>query len=346
MSNPFAIPFVNKREIGDSVFNILAGDVGGTKTNLAYYRISEKNFELLKEGSYPSANYTNLDDILEQFIVENKLPKPHRICAGVAGPILHGKAEITNLSWVIEIATIQKRMGINDVFLLNDLEATAYGLAALTRNDLIRLHEGDESIKGNIAIIAPGTGLGEAGMYWDGKAYHPFPTEGGHCDFAPRTDLDIELFLFLKKKYGIVSWEKTVAGPGIHDMYLFLRQKRNITEPAWLTEALNQGDPSAVISVSAINEKDLVCSETMDLFVRYLARESANLVLKMKATGGLFLGGGIPPKIAYLLQKETFYTEYIDCDRMQHLLEPVPIYIISNDKTAMLGAAWFGAFGS
>ncbi|MBS1668314.1 MAG: glucokinase [Bacteroidetes bacterium] len=321
---------------------VLAADVGGTKTNLALYKMAGENFQLQLEKTYHSAQYSGFTEIISTFLSENQLALSDRFCAGVAGPIMNGKVQITNLDWAIDTEEIKSKTSIKSVSLINDLEATAYGLAGLTQNDIITLHAGDESIKGNIAIIAPGTGLGEAGMYWDGNVYHPFPTEGGHSEFSPRTDLDIDLFRFLQKKYGIVSWEKTVAGPGIHDMYLFLREKRNIAEPNWLSDALNTDDPSAVISHAALEEKDIVCMETLDLFVRYLARESASLVLKMKATGGLYLGGGIPPKIAKLLLKETFYKEYIDCDRMQHLLEPVPIHIISNEKTALIGAAWYG----
>jgi glucokinase len=347
MSDQLQIPFAFARKdemIGKEV-NVLAGDVGGTKTNLALYKISNGNFAIMSEKSYHSSRHATLIDIINLFISENKLPLPDRICAGVAGPIIHGKAEITNLSWDIDVKDISAHTGVKEVHLLNDLEATAYGLAGLTKDDIITLHEGDASVKGNMAIIAPGTGLGEAGLYWDGISYHPFPTEGGHCDFCPRKETDMGLFHFLQKKYGVVSWEKAVAGPGIHDIYLFLRGIRNREEPAWLTDALKQDDPSAVISHAAVENKDAVCVEAMEMFVRYLARESSNLVLKMKATGGLFLGGGIPPKIAPLLRAENYYKNYLDCDRMQNLLQQVPIHIITNDKTAMIGAAWYGAYG-
>ncbi len=347
MGKQLMIPFsfAHKDEMFEKKMTVLAGDVGGTKTNLAFYKIDKGSFEAVLEKSYHSSRHATLIDIIKLFISDNKLPLPDRICAGVAGPIIHGKAKITNLSWDIDVDEMGIQTGVKQVHLLNDLEATAYGLAGLTQDDIITLHEGDPSAQGNIAIIAPGTGLGEAGLYWDGASYHPFPTEGGHCDFCPRTDSDIELFHILQKKYGIVSWEKLVAGPGIHDIYLFLRSKGNEQEPSWLTDALTNDDPSAAISHAAVENKDAVCTETMELFVRYLARESSNLVLKMKATGGLFLGGGIPPKIASLLQKGDFYKDYLDCDRMQNLLQEVPIHIITNDKTAMIGAAWYGAYG-
>jgi glucokinase len=335
----------NRNKMNGKEFSVLAGDVGGTKTNLALFKLSNDNLEMELAKSYHSANHRSLIEIIKLFISENNLQMPERICAGVAGPITKGVAEITNLLWKLDVKDIQKETGVEKVHLLNDLEATAFGLAGLKENDFISLCDGDADVKGNIGIISPGTGLGEAGLYWDGESYHPFPTEGGHCDFCPRTDLDIDLFHFLQKKYGVVSWEKVVAGPGIHDIYLFLRSIRNVEEPSWLADALKQDDPSAIISHAAVNNKDAICSETMDIFVRYLARESSNLVLKLKATGGLFLGGGIPPKIAPLLQHENYYNNYLDCDRMQHLLKQVPVKIITNDKTALIGAAWYGAFG-
>jgi glucokinase len=236
-------------------------------------------------------------------------------------------------------------MGVQAVFLLNDLESMAYGLAGLTDEDLITIHKGNENSAGNMAINAPGTGLGQAGIYWNGEHHFPFPTEGGHADFAPRTDVDYALLKFLQKEYGVVSWEKVVAGPAIVDIYRFMRDVQKMEEPAWLKDALEQtNQDSAVISGAAIEKKAAICVETMALFVKYLARESSNLVLKMKATGGLFLGGGIPPKIAPLLLQKEFMEHYMDCDRMQHLLENIPIRIIKNDKTGLIGAAYYGAY--
>jgi glucokinase len=348
MNNPLQIPlfFPRQSALPGKGITVLAGDVGGTKTNMAFFRATQNSVDLIKEATYHSADYHSFIEIIKKFLSENNEPLPDRICSGVAGPVVNGKVKITNLAEELDAADIRKETGVEDVSLLNDLEATAYGLAALSKDDLITLHDGDVSVKGNIAVIAPGTGLGEAGLYWDGNAYHPFPTEGGHCDFCPRTDLDIELLHFLQAKYGIASYERLVAGPGIHDTYLFLKEVRKKAEPGWLTKALAEEDPSAVISQAGVQEKDETCIETRELFVRYLARESSNLVLKMKATGGLFIGGGIPPKIAPLLQKENFIKNYFDCDRMQSLLETAPVHIITKDKTALLGAAYYGAYGA
>lgn len=330
--------------IGEKGITVLAGDIGGTKTNLAFYQATETGLNMLHSGRYPSADYTSCTAILQQFLSDNKCTAPDRICLGVAGPVLDGKVNLTNLSWDIDIKTLKSAMGVEAVFLLNDLEAMAYGLAGLTEEDLITLHPGIENSTGNMAIIAPGTGLGEAGLYWNGVHHFPFPTEGGHTDFAPRTDLDYELLKFLQNEYGVVSYEKVVAGPAIVDIYRFLRDVKKMEEPAWLKEALDlEKQDSAVISGAAIEQKAAICVDTMALFVRHLAREASNLVLKMKATGGLFLGGGIPPKIAPLLMQKQFMEHYMDCDRMQHLLENVPIRIIKNDKTGLIGAAYYGA---
>lgn len=333
--------------IGQEGITVLAGDIGGTKTNLALFRATDDQLELQLNKRYPSGEYKSCIDIIKLFLQENKLSAPDRICLGVAGPVLNGKVDLTNLNWVLDIADIRRQTGVQEVALINDLESTAYGLATLQAGDFITIHPGDPSSAGNMAIIAPGTGLGEAGLYWSGHHHYPFPTEGGHSDFSPRTQLDIELLLHMQKKYGVVSWEKVVAGPAITDIYYFLRDIKKMEEPQWLAEELaEQKDDSAVVSKAALEQKAAICVETMDIFVRYLARESSNLVLKMKATGGLFLGGGIPPKIAPLLQQKKFFEAYMDCDRMEHLLETVAIRIIRNDQTALMGSAYYGAYGN
>jgi glucokinase len=297
------------------------------------------------EATYHSASFPSFIDILKKFNSDYPDQHAERICLGVAGPVFRGRVELTNLNWNMDSAEIARFAGLPYISLINDLEATAFGLAGLPEDDLLTIHEGVLDIPGNMAIVAPGTGLGEAGLYWDGQYYHPFPTEGGHTDFAPRTKQDMKLHDWLSRKYGVVSWEKVIAGPAIYDIYQFLRETKKRKEPDWLKEALEKDDPSAAISRFAVEEKNAACMETMHIFIRYLARETSNLVLKMKATGGVFLGGGIPPKISSLLQQNVFYHHYLDCDRMQHLLNKVPIKIILNSKTALIGAAWYGAYG-
>jgi glucokinase len=342
-SIPVSLP--GKTTLPLNGLKVLAGDIGGTKTNLALYQASRNKLELISETRFASPDYNSVGVMISDFLSANNHDTPDRICLGVAGPVLDGKAELTNLDWVLDSDELTKKFRVDSVLLINDLEAIAYGLSNVGANELIVVRDGNALAKGNMAIIAPGTGLGEAGLFWDGKYYHPFPTEGGHCDFSPRTDEDFALTKFLQSMYGIVSWEKVVAGPAIYDMYKFFDAQRNHQPPAWLLEELKSEDPSAVISTAAEEEKDPVCIKTMQFFVRFLARESANLVLKIKATGGLFLGGGIPPKIDQLLHRYNFYHHFMDCDRMQHLLDEVPIYLIKDEKTGLNGAASFGAYG-
>jgi glucokinase len=324
---------------------VLAGDLGGTKTNLSFFRATDAGLEPLESKRYASDDYKSCIDVLKQFLTDTKQSAVDRICLGVAGPVLNGKVELTNIGWSLDTEEMKRELMVQKVAMINDLEATAYGLAALRPEDFISVHPGRLADNGNMAIIAPGTGLGEGGLYWSGEHHYPFPTEGGHTGFAPRTETDIALLKALQKKYGVVSYEKVVAGPAIFDIYSFLREQKQYKEPAWLAKAISDPEEApAAISTAAIEQKDNLCVDTMEYFVRYLAHESANLVMKIKATGGLFLGGGVPPKIAPLLQHKSFYEHYLDCDRMQHLLETVPIRIIKNDKSGLLGAGYYGAY--
>ena len=326
----------------DSSQLVLAADVGGTKTILELFKVQRGHFTSLKTTTYRSKDYTSFLEIVQLFLMEQTMPD--KICIGIAGPVLQGKCKTTNLAWVVDAEEIRQQLNIPYVFLINDLEANAYGLAALTPGDLVTLHKGLSQNGGNIAIIAAGTGLGEAGLFWDGQAYHPFPTEGGHASFSPRSELDIALCSYLQRQFGHVSWERVVSGMGIYNIYLFLRDVLKREEPTWLEEKMLSGDPASVISKTALQGGCPICDETMMLFVHYLAEESANLVLKMKATGGLFLGGGIAPKILPLLTEERFMPDFFPRGRMRELLEGVPVHIILNPHTALLGAAYFGAY--
>jgi glucokinase len=222
------------------------------------------------------------------------------------------------------------------------MEANAYGLAALQDKDFETLMYGSK-IRGNAALISPGTGLGEAGMFWDGSHYHPFACEGGHCDFSPRNELDIKVLQYFRKKYEHVSWERLLSGPGILDLYLFLRQISGKKEPEWLRNEMSKGNPSATITGTAMEGKDSVCVETLDTFIRFLAIEAAQLALKYKATGGIYIGGGILPKIITGINREIFYNNFVQSGRLNALLEMVPVKVILNEKTALLGAAYYGA---
>ncbi|HUH45572.1 MAG TPA: glucokinase, partial [Arenibacter sp.] len=237
---------------------------------------------------------------------------------------------------------IHRGLHIPSVSLINDMEANAYGLAALPEEDFDTLKYGP-NIPGNAALISPGTGLGEAGLFWDGSHYHPFASEGGHCDFSPRNDSDVEIWQYFEQKYGHVSWERLISGPGIFDMYLLLRRVSGVKEPQWLKEKLAKEDPSAVISETALDGKDSICTEAMELFIRFLAIEAAHLALKFKATGGIYIGGGILPKIIKRINREIFYANFVQSGRMNSLLQMVPVKVILNEKTALLGAAYYAA---
>ena len=346
----FSLPAIHEGEIPLAFMNssiprnkgvILAGDVGGTKTNLALFQIRDGDLVPLKDKSYPTKKYKSFLEMVSIFHTAD-MPKIDGTCVGVAGPVTQGKVLGTNFPWAIDSEEIGRKLHIRSVSLINDMEANAYGLAALQEKDFETLKHGSK-IPGNAALISPGTGLGEAGMFWDGSHYHPFACEGGHCDFSPRSELDIRILQHFQKKYGHVSWERLLSGPGILDLYVFLRQISGIKEPQWLSDQMSKGNPSAIITGTAMEGKDSVCVETLDMFIRFLAIESAQLALKFKATGGIFIGGGILPKIITGIKSDVFYNNFVQSGRLNALLEMVPVKVILNEKTALLGAAFYGA---
>jgi glucokinase len=338
--------FPDKSSFNSKKSVILGGDAGGTKVNLAIFEATEDHVSMIKCTTYHSGSFPSINEILKQFIQENPGLRPEKICLGAAGPVFQGRVEVTNLPWHVDANEIAAATGIKQVVLLNDLEATAYGVAGLEESDFAVLHEGDPQAGGNIGILAPGTGLGEAGLFWDGTFHHPFATEGGHCDYSCRNADDLLLHDYMLRKYKVVSWESIIAGPGIYSIYQFLIDIKKRSASESLAERIKTVDPSAVVSEAAINGTDEVCQEAMRIFVRNLARECCNLILKMKATGGLYLAGGIPPKIISLLRDPYFYENLLDCDRMQDLVKKVPVKVILNDKAPMIGAGWYGAYSS
>ena len=320
---------------------LLAGDVGGTKSSLVLSQIANGQLTLLKEGNFPTKDYPSFEALARLFLGK-KSPPVDGVCLGVAGPVNQGKVQGTNFPWEITVEEIRVRLGVKQVFLINDMEANAYGLSALQGKDLEILKSGSE-IAGNAAIISSGTGLGEAGLYWDGVRYHPFASEGGHCDFGPRNELDIELWRFLHQKYGHVRWERVVSGPGICDIYDFLRPYRNQLEPKGLLKENLKEDKAKVITSAALERSDPICIETLEIFLRFLATEAAQLALKTKATGGIYIGGGIVPKILKGINREVFRKNFVQSGRLNPVLEKVPVTVVLNEKTALLGAAYYGA---
>lgn len=323
---------------------ILAGDIGGTKVNLAFFdehlRLHPDNF-----ASFPSRDYPSLEEIARLFLSERKL-KADYACFGIAGPVKKERVAVTNLPWVITEADMKKALGLKHVWLINDLEANAQGIGGLSARDFVTLNQGEKGAIGNAAIISAGTGLGEAGLFWDGNRHLPIASEGGHSDFAPRTDLDIELLNYLRKRFGQVDWEHVLSGPGQFHIYEFLRDTKRGTEPAWLAAELHSEEPPKVVTRSALENKNELCTRALDLFVEYYGAEASSLALKMLATGGVYIGGGIAPKIINKLTDGTFMKAFIGEGRMKNLLAAMPVRVIMNDKTALIGAARFAAMQS
>ncbi len=320
---------------------ILAADVGGTKTNLAVFEVSGGEMRSLFLKSYLTKDYSSFSEVYH-LLGEETLPKIDVICLGVAGPVINGKVDGTNFTWHLDQELMTKEFGVKEVYIINDMEANAYGLAALEKKDFFNVQEG-LPMDGNAVIISPGTGLGEVGLFWDGKTFHPFPSEGGHCDFSPRQDLDVELWRYLHKKYGHVSWERILSGPGIVDLYYFLYDYRQPDGPDPVRHEAGKIDPAILITGYAKDGSSEVCKETVALFVRFLAIEAAQLALKAKAVGGIYIGGGILPKNLESLNAEVFRENFIASGRMNSFLKDIPINVILNDKTALYGAGLLAA---
>jgi glucokinase len=319
---------------------ILAGDIGATNTRLALFAEGDGQLRCAAEETFQSQHYANLDIIVQKFIAAQPVAVS-AACFGVAGPVQQGRCETTNLAWVVDAARLAAILEVERVELINDLEATAYGVATLTGEDILVLNPGAPDAVGNAAVIAAGTGLGEAGLHWDGRVYHPFACEGGHTDFAPRSEVEIELLRYLLPRFGHVSYERVLSGPGLYTLYQFFRDTGRGVEPQWLADELARRDPAAVIAQAAIQEKNGLCVQALNLFVALYGAEAGNLALKVMTTGGVFIGGGIAPKIVAKMQESTFLTAFFAKGRMRPLLEAMPVRMIINPKTALFGAARF-----
>jgi glucokinase len=317
---------------------IIAGDIGGTHTRLAFFTVEGERLKCVAEETFPSRAHRGLAEIVSQFLSKRSVTISSA-CFGIAGPIKNGRCEATNLPWVVDARQLADTFGLPVVFLINDLEANAYGIATLAPTDYLVLNAGALDARGNAAVIAAGTGLGEAGLYWDGKVHHPFATEGGHVDFAPRTPLETELLHFLLRKHTRVSYERVLSGPGLFTLYQFLRETKRGEEPAWLTAELQQQNPAATITQAALAGRSALCEQALDLFVSLYGAEAGNLALKVMATAGVFIGGGIAPKIVQKLSTPLFMDAFRAKGRMQPVLEAIPVRVILNDQTALFGAA-------
>jgi glucokinase len=327
---------------------ILAGDIGGTKVHLALYNFVGGKLSPVRDEKFPATEFACLDDVVKAFLSPEKSGQPDvrdqiiACCFGCPGPVRDGRLKLTNLPWTLDARDLQRSLGIHHIFLINDLEANGYGIAELSNDKIFTLHTGDASSVGHRGLIAAGTGLGECLLIWDPiRGRHlPIPSEGGHGDFAARNDTEIALLNYLRRKLnGRVSTERVVSGIGIHNVYAFLRDDQKMDEPAWLRERMKTEDPNAVIGACAEDGSSEICVNTIDLVISAYGAEAGNLALKLLALGGLYLGGGIAPKILKFLSDGGFMQAFLDKGRLSPLLETIPVRVILDDTCALLGAA-------
>jgi len=320
---------------------LLAGDIGGTKINLACF--STEPLAPILEKTYWTADYDSLESLLSDFLGP-RAGEVRAACFGVAGPVKDGRVELTNVRWpAIDERTIRAHLGLDAVAVLNDMMAMAYGALVLPAEKLFVLNPGSPDAVGNAALIAAGTGLGEALMHYDGKNWQPSPSEGGHTDFAPLSEIEIDLLRYLQNEFGHVSYERILSGPGIYNIYRFLRDTGRGGEPAALAERFAREDPSAVISELALAGKVPICEQTLEIFVHLYGAEAGNMALKGLATGGVFIGGGIAPKILPMLRRPPFMQGFRDKGRFCELLEKIPVKVILEPKAPLYGAAHYAS---
>jgi glucokinase len=323
---------------------LIAGDIGGTKTNLALFSSEKGPHEPLVRLSYPSASYSSFDTIVSEFLRHTGAEVSLAVF-GVAGPIEGSVARITNLSWVIDAGAVSSSCGIHRICLLNDLEAVGYGVPLLKEQDLHVLNKGEPVKNGPIAVIAPGTGLGEAYLTWDGTRYLAHASEGGHTDFAPRNAREIDLLAYLLGHHDHVSYERICSGSGIPNIYRFLRDKMLLQEPEWLKEELEHAaDPTALIINTAMDTAKTceLCRETLRMFISILGAETGNLALKLLPAGGIFIGGGIPPRILDAIGSGGFMDAYLQKGRLARIISRMPISVILNTDVGLIGSAGYG----
>ena len=320
---------------------IIAGDIGGTKTNVALFEARGRELgRIVVQQSFPSGGYNSLEAILADFVAAHKPDAITGACFGVAGPVVRGRVEATNLAWKVSDESLARSLNLPSVHLINDLEATAFGLDELRPEQLYTLNEGEADPSGHRALIAAGTGLGMAGLFNDGRRFVPMPSEGGHVDFAPRNEREFEMLTYLCEKVGgRVSYERVLSGLGLFNIYTFLRDRGHGEEPAWLAEEIENGDPTAVVARAGLGGRCGLAATTLQMFVEIYGAMAGNLALLMKSTGGLYVGGGIAPKILPALQNGRFMKAFRATGCMSELVSKVPVKVILNPEAGLLGAA-------
>ncbi|MEW6684358.1 MAG: glucokinase [Nitrospirota bacterium] len=321
---------------------ILAGDIGGTKTVLALVHPEAGRFEIAREETFSSRQHAHFEELLSVFLEHGERAVVSAVCLGVAGPVREGRCRTTNLPWVLDERELTATVGAPVAKLLNDVEAAAFGMLYLRDDEFVVINRGVPT-RGNIAVIAAGTGLGESVLAWDGRRYLPIPSEGGHADFAPRTDREIDLLRFLRAEFGRVSCERVVSGPGVYHIYRYLLHAGVAEEPSWLRDRLATDDVSAVVTRLGLAKEHPLCVEALDLFVSLYGAEAGNLALKAYAIGGVFVGGGIAPKIIDKLKDGAFMAGFAQKGRYRDWLEAIPVKVVTNPRAPLLGAARYAA---
>jgi glucokinase len=318
---------------------ILAGDIGGTRTRLAAFETEGSKLKCVVEKTYPSQEHNGLAEIVSDFVKTEGIPV-HSACFGVAGPVRGGRSKISNLPWTIDSRELAQQLKLESVGLINDLEAYAYGVDALESKDLVTLSPGLEDAEGNRAVVSARTGLGVAGLYWDGFRHHPFACEGGHTDFAPRNDLEVELFRYVLKKHGHASSERILSGPGIKTIYDFLRDTKRAEEPAWLKQEMEKShDAPALISKMSQENKAPICDQTMSVFVSAYGAKVGDYALNFMSTGGVFVCGIIAARNLPKMKDPIFMESFLSKGRMRDLLQDMTVKVVLNDDCGIMGAA-------
>ncbi len=319
---------------------ILAGDVGGTKVDLALYGFDHGRLTHVRDERFPAQEYAGLQEIVRRFLIESGDPEVNAACFGVPGPVRGGRLKLTNLPWVLDSRELSLALKIEHLFLINDLEANGYGIPELSPEQIYELSGGAPGSVGNRGLVSAGTGLGEATLVWNGKMHVPMASEGGHCDFAPRNEIEIELLRYLQRTLkGRVSFERVVSGLGLKNIYSFLRDEKGMEEPDWLKNRMLAEDPNAIIGELGEDGSNELCVKTLDVFTSAYGAEAGNLALKVLSVGGMYLGGGIAPKILKKMRDGTFMKAFADKGRLSDLLVQMPVRIILESRCALMGAA-------
>jgi glucokinase len=317
---------------------VLAGDIGGTKTRLGLFRRGKRRPLLKASETYPSREAPHLEDLVERFV------KKHRAsvtsgCFGIAGPVIKGRVKTTNLPWDVSELRMRDQFKWSNVTLINDLTATALAVPLLNSRELYAVNRTKVRKDHNIAVIAPGTGLGQALLIFQDGKFIPVSSEGGHADFSPNSEAEVKLWYYLHKRFGHVSKERVLSGPGLVNIYTWLKESGRYKEPAWLTKDIEEMDPARVITEAALDGKHVLCVESLNMFVSILGAVAGNLALTAMTTGGVYLGGGIPPKILPKLKEDVFMKAFTNKGRFKAILEKIPVCVILNEEAALLGAA-------